>query len=415
MNYTRYTSDEPHAMAAHELTEDHTILPNEAEGVIYALHITRNAIGAVFYDSGTRTLSIMEDVPQTDLKSDIEQWYQVKELPSRCFCIAKGKVAMEELVASHHQEGIQQHTSGAIPVEEGQSLACINAILSYIRQRGDPNATDPYLYNQNFPLILEIFSMSEKCHEDKQWSASVSILLATHFFSNARYITLNVLLRSRSLGVFRRDSHPSVHQPKVRGGFSLFGIMNYTLTSMGSKKLRQWFCLPTYDIDIIEERQNAVAYFVQAENLLIRDQFRACLKLMNNIEFTVGRMKTSSNLSDWRHLLRFAIGAKKFHYLSQNITVDLEVVRKIASVIELWVLEAIAISIENTVSLEIKSSYHNKSYSKHEVAEEISSGVPIFIADVLDVIYLPQLGYLITLPKNIEPSSLHPDEFQFQS
>lgn len=41
--------------------------------VIYALHIARNAIGAVFYDGGSRTLSVMEDVPQTDLKSDIEQ------------------------------------------------------------------------------------------------------------------------------------------------------------------------------------------------------------------------------------------------------------------------------------------------------------------------------------------------------
>jgi hypothetical protein len=41
--------------------------------VIYALHIARNVIGAVFYDGGSRTLSVMEDVPQTDLKSDIEQ------------------------------------------------------------------------------------------------------------------------------------------------------------------------------------------------------------------------------------------------------------------------------------------------------------------------------------------------------
>jgi DNA mismatch repair ATPase MutS len=88
------------------------------------------------------------------------------------------------------------------------------------------------------------------------------------------------------------------------------GIMNYTLTAMGAKKLRQWFCLPTYDIDILEERQNAVAYFIEAENLLIRDQFRACLKLMNNIEYTVGRMKTSSNLSDWRYLLRVKLMRK---------------------------------------------------------------------------------------------------------
>jgi hypothetical protein len=41
--------------------------------VIAALHAAQNAIGAVFYDMGGRTLSIMEEIPLTDLKSDIEQ------------------------------------------------------------------------------------------------------------------------------------------------------------------------------------------------------------------------------------------------------------------------------------------------------------------------------------------------------
>lgn len=51
--------------------------------------------------------------------------YQVKELPSRYFSSAKGKVAMEELVAFHHHQGNRQNTLGAIPIEEGQSVMCL--------------------------------------------------------------------------------------------------------------------------------------------------------------------------------------------------------------------------------------------------------------------------------------------------
>lgn len=82
------------------------------------------------------------------------------------------------------------------------------------------------------------------------------------------------------------------------------GIMNYTLTAMGTKMLRQWFCLPTYDIDILRDRQTAVGFFTDTANLLVRDQLRSCLKLMSNIERTIARMKTTSNISDWRQLLR---------------------------------------------------------------------------------------------------------------
>jgi hypothetical protein len=32
---------------------------------------------------------------------------------------------MEELIAFHHQQGNRQHTLGAIPVEEGQSVRCL--------------------------------------------------------------------------------------------------------------------------------------------------------------------------------------------------------------------------------------------------------------------------------------------------
>ncbi|KAH8548946.1 muts domain V-domain-containing protein [Umbelopsis sp. PMI_123] len=349
MNNSRCTNDGSQLGFPQVQTYETVISPSESEGVIAALHAVQNAIGAVFYDMGGRTLSIMEEIPLTDLKSDIEQLlrqssvkevlisamdpsmggdmikdlgYHVKELPSKHFSIA-----MENLVVSHNQRGNRHHILRTIPVEEGQSLACANALLSYICQHTDPDATDPYLYNEMCPLSLEIFSML-----------------------------------------------------------------------------------------------NAVEYFAKAENSLIRDQLRACLKLLSNIEYTIGRMKTTSNLSDWRRFLGFS------DFNTENY--------QIASVIELRVLDEISTTIENTIDFtnskqegtivinigidnqqwldEMKQKYSTLGDLLCEVVKDISSSVPPFIAEVLDVVYLPQLGYLITLPNEIAPSSLHANEFQFQ-
>ncbi|KAJ2963596.1 hypothetical protein NQZ79_g1389 [Umbelopsis isabellina] len=51
---------------------------------------------------------------------------------------------------------------------------------------------------------------------------------------------------------------------------------------------------------------------------------------------------------------------------------------------------------------------------KRKVAKNIKSTVPQFVAMELDVVYFPQIGYLITIPSRIKRSALREEEFQFQ-
>lgn len=51
---------------------------------------------------------------------------------------------------------------------------------------------------------------------------------------------------------------------------------------------------------------------------------------------------------------------------------------------------------------------------KLEVAKNIKGTVPQFVAIELDVVYFPQIGYLITLPIQINRSALREEDFQFQ-
>jgi hypothetical protein len=46
------------------------------------------------------------------------------------------------------------------------------------------------------------------------------------------------------------------------------------------------------------------------------------------------------------------------------------------------------------------------------VARKIKAAVPEFVAADIDVVYFPQIGYLITLPANINRRALRDEEFQ---
>lgn len=53
---------------------------------------------------------------------------------------------------------------------------------------------------------------------------------------------------------------------------SLFGLVNRTVTKAGFYKLRQWMLTPLVNAARINERLDAVAFFMQPENEEIRTQ-----------------------------------------------------------------------------------------------------------------------------------------------
>jgi DNA mismatch repair protein MutS len=77
----------------------------------------------------------------------------------------------------------------------------------------------------------------------------------------------------------------------LRGGAvkgSLLGMLDYTITPMGKRLLRQWVGKPLLDVAQIEKRQNGVAFF-HADGLL-RAELRTALKPLGDLERLVNRV-----------------------------------------------------------------------------------------------------------------------------
>ncbi|ACX53005.1 DNA mismatch repair protein MutS [Ammonifex degensii KC4] len=80
---------------------------------------------------------------------------------------------------------------------------------------------------------------------------------------------------------------------------TLLEVLDYTLTGMGGRRLRDWIEQPLLDPAAIEERLEAVAYLV--EQAVEREEIRARLKKMGDIERLASRL--SFGLANARDLL----------------------------------------------------------------------------------------------------------------
>jgi DNA mismatch repair protein MutS len=83
----------------------------------------------------------------------------------------------------------------------------------------------------------------------------------------------------------------------IRGGTvkgTLLGVLDYTITPMGKRYLRQWVNKPLLDVERIKQRQNEIAYFFT--NGLKRAELRASLKPFGDLERLTNRILAGTAL-----------------------------------------------------------------------------------------------------------------------
>jgi DNA mismatch repair protein MutS len=76
--------------------------------------------------------------------------------------------------------------------------------------------------------------------------------------------------------------------PQQEGGIPLVSILDKTVSPMGARLLRKWLVLPLTDIARITERHEAVAYFLEQEDLA--ETIRELLKAMGDLERLAGKV-----------------------------------------------------------------------------------------------------------------------------
>ena len=109
--------------------------------------------------------------------------------------------------------------------------------------------------------------------------ASLSLLTGVRYYSLNEFMTLDAATR-RNL-----ELTETLHGD-IKG--SLLGTLDYTVTPMGKRLLRQWVSQPLLDLSKIQIRQNGVEFFFK--NGMKRAELRGALKPLSDLERMTNRI-----------------------------------------------------------------------------------------------------------------------------
>jgi len=225
-----------------------------------------------------------------------------------------------------------------------------------------------------------------------------------------------------ALQIFQKERHPSVYKvgtgnSGAKEGLSLFGIMNRTRSVLGGNMLRMWFLRPSRDISLLKQRQKAVSYFMGLRNAEVVASLQDCLKHIKNISRILSRMTTAqASVGDWQALYKTAYNGTYIADLCKTIPMDIEIARKVTTSFT-DELHGIGSLISKIIDFD-ESTEQNRFVVKPGVDPALDekkrtyNGLPDFMTKVAreelsklsssitecNVVYLPQLGYLLAIP-----------------
>ncbi|KIK91641.1 hypothetical protein PAXRUDRAFT_796689 [Paxillus rubicundulus Ve08.2h10] len=228
-----------------------------------------------------------------------------------------------------------------------------------------------------------------------------------------------------SLQVFESETHASIHSDKTKEGLSLFGILNTAQTSMGRSLLRTWFIRPSLSLKILKARHDAVEYFLRPENLPVVSALQTHLKGITNIPRTLSALRSGKGtIFDWQALVKFTYHSVMLRDALAELHQGkhVEIVVKLVTALNVGDFKEVGNDVNDTIDWEQSAEAGRVCIRPHvdeeldqrkhvyrgidsvlsKVAEQISHTVPADYAESLNVVYFPQLGFLITVPMREE-------------
>lgn len=208
---------------------------------------------------------------------------------------------------------------------------------------------------------------------------------------------------------------------------NLSDILNQTCSSMGQSLMKSWFYRPSTNLNIIESRQEFISILIDPRNSDLYKEFRKSLRGIKNIpriiiDIEVGRAK----LEDWNGLLTFF---KSFIILKESVSkliggTATELYHHFQSTLPVTVIRQNIQNIEGIIDFELSLLLKRIVVQKHvdpdldrvrdiyDRIEEVLSAVAVDIfkgigclSQPINVMYFPQLGYLIVFDNTFEEES----------
>ncbi|KAK1638161.1 muts domain V-domain-containing protein [Colletotrichum phormii] len=265
-----------------------------------------------------------------------------------------------------------------------------------------------------------------------------NIGLSLQMFALADFMFVNADTLS-SLQVFQSELHPSnliSGTGKAASGskesLSLFGLFHPLAgTPQGKARLRQLFLRPLVNIDMIRERQETIAVFLQPGNQEAFASISQGLRKVTDIKKTLAQLQRGAAESPagcasiergvWWTLTRFSLHVLRLRdaILQLRNANGLDIIRKTVQAVAVDALTAIIDLIGNVVDFEetkansriavrlhvnaelddLKQTYQGLESLLNEVSTALSLELPTWARKcVTGCVFWPQLGFLTVVP-----------------
>ncbi|KAG8716968.1 MutS protein msh5 [Ceratobasidium sp. 394] len=228
-----------------------------------------------------------------------------------------------------------------------------------------------------------------------------------------------------SLQIFDDENHASVHSDKTKEGHSLFQLVNHTSTHLGRGLLRRWCLRPSLSIPVIEARHAAVECFNLPDNVAVSNALTSNLRALCQVPKAMALLRTGrGKLPEWRAIANFS-----YRIVTLKDGVCELIGREGVGVIDQFLAALEGVNSEDTGVLintiidweesqntkticvnpgidqdldEKKRTYNGLDDLLVRAARDISQSIPNEFATELQVLYFPQLGFLIRIPRRPE-------------
>ncbi|KAF8827642.1 hypothetical protein HHX47_DHR4000349 [Lentinula edodes] len=228
-----------------------------------------------------------------------------------------------------------------------------------------------------------------------------------------------------SLQVFENEDHASMHSNKTKEGLSLSGILNVTNTALGRVLMRSWLLRPSLSLSVIKSRHDAVECFLRLENVTTVTTLRGHLKGIKNVPRILSVLRSGkAKFVEWQGLVKFTVlcAMLKETLTELHEASGLDIVQKLLPALDISCFREIGTRINDMIDWEestearricvrphIDEELDNRKHVYNgidtvlsKVAERISRIIPSDYASSLNIVYFPQLGFLICVPMQEE-------------
>ncbi|OXC87107.1 DNA mismatch repair protein MSH5 [Cryptococcus neoformans] len=241
-----------------------------------------------------------------------------------------------------------------------------------------------------------------------------------------------------SLAIFDVESHASMYSDQDKQALSIFGKLDSTVTPLGKKLLHTWHLRPLLDLSEISARHDAVQFFSSTENAPFTTSLRKIMKGVRNVPAHCTKLQTGrGGYVEWKCLVDALTAALEIRNSMCGVAtpVPLPIAEKIRETITdnliifcqdmNAVIDWDASRLESRVAVrpgvddELDSwreVYAGLDATLNQVALMIYPQVPPGISFSVNVVYLPQLGYLAVIQADAdEPPEIPGWESRFHT